>query len=137
MREFTLEDFALIWEGQPDRGPVVRFDGLKLVRAVAPFGIVEEVRSDGLVVVDLDSRRKPKQADWFCLRTEPYECGGCGAVIRHWTWDLEDGHLILVWPSQSDPNMRKVIDELSGKAAIVPYEDALGDAVSYYAVYES
>lgn len=78
-------------------------------------------------------------ADWFCLRVKPWRCPGCGTQFRHAMHGDEQGeHLVVVWPSRDDPNMRTWMTEhFAGKAAIVPYEDALGAAVSYYAIERS
>jgi hypothetical protein len=78
----------------------------------------------------------PREADWFCLRIEPWCCEHCGQTLRHMTYgDGRRGHLVIVWPSRNDPNMYEVIGLLEQKAAIVPYEEAIGPSVSFYEIH--
>lgn len=86
----------------------------------------------------LDSGGHTKPDDWYCLQIEPWTCMNCGTQFSHLTHaGMHGEHFIIVWPASNDPNMYAQIAERDGKAAIVPYEDALGPALSYYAIEPS
>lgn len=85
-----------------------------------------------------DGYTPSETADWYCLRIEPWTCGNCGTEFSHYTHPGGGGeHWIVVWPANDDPNMYAVIGKHDGKAAIVPYEQALGPSISYYAIHPS
>lgn len=85
----------------------------------------------------LDDLRE-QAADWFCLRVEPWRCDNCGGAFRYHMHPGENGeHLVIVWPARDDPNMYRAIGERDGKAAIVPFEDSIGPAVSFYELVPS
>lgn len=83
-------------------------------------------------------REPAENDDWYCLRVEPWRCGNCGGSFRyHMHGGYNGDHLVIVWPGRDDPNMYHAIGERDGRAAIVPFEDTYGPAISFYAIRPS
>jgi hypothetical protein len=99
----------------------------------------EQINERGVATIERHvERQRARQTDWFCLRCEPWRCDGCGITYRYCMHGGEHGeHFVIVWPQRDDPNMYEMIETLDGAAAIVPFEESMGEPLSYYAIVPS
>jgi hypothetical protein len=113
-------------------------DGGEPVNGFGTAGEDIRMGGTGTVVLDrpdtgerVDDGSGTDLADWFCLKVKPFVCVGCNRRVSHYD-DAE--HRVVVWPSEDDPNMLRIVDELddADEPEVVEYERALGRAVSYY-----
>lgn len=123
----SAEQYDQLWSGG---GPV--------------FGTAaEDIEAGGVGTVVLDRPGIDERIDngsgtglsgWFCVKVKPFICGGCGRNCRYYD---DARHLIVVWPTENDPNLVRVVESLSEDEGtdpkVIEYEKSLGEAVSYYA----
>lgn len=69
---------------------------------------------------------------WFCLKfAQPFICRTCKDFHVY----LSANHLILIWPSKEDFNLKKAMDELMEqkiRAAVVEFNESMGPHVTFY-----
>lgn len=110
---------------------------LYLHDAVAGFGVVTEVRPDGLIEVELSTGDTDEFGGWFCLAIAPWSCRGCGEEFVHSNVIIEEGgdHLIVVWPEPDDPSLLRAAEKRKKRGSdpqIVEYEKSMGKCISFY-----
>lgn len=68
---------------------------------------------------------------WYCISTDPFECPGCGVIVKH----LTSLHRIIVWPEIDDPEILDMAARLkifARNPKIVEYEVSMGPCISWY-----
>lgn len=127
-----------------DGGEPVILTGLDDFRRIygERFGTAgEDIAEGGTGTVVLDRPGTRDRVDdggsdgisgWFCIRRDPFRCGGCDQLVAHHD---DSYHRIVVYPAENDPNMLWKVDEMDERGQhpkVVEYERALGDSVSFY-----
>lgn len=69
---------------------------------------------------------------WVCIKVEPYNCP-CGDFKSTF---ISVQHLIVVWPSEEDPQFKQVLEQ-SNNGEPVEYEEVFGPCISVYEVEAS
>lgn len=91
----------------------------------------------GTAVLDRPSTgRNSKFDSWWTVKVEPFSCA-CGFQTEY---AITSGkpHRIIVWPCQDDPNLVKYLATVSAEGDdfdVVEYEQAMGEAVSFYEIH--
>lgn len=104
---------------------------------------MSEVLTGGTAVIDrpvtdeTDGRGRNKHGEWYAVRIPEWVCS-CDEIERVYMSEPVKPHRILVWPSEEDPNMKRILARLEeGVASVVVYEVAMGECISYYAMKPS
>lgn len=145
----TLDDLIFVWEG--GAGGEVRLDGVIFFSAaLMPEAVSHHLSHDfadsDLAVLDrpdtdegLDDGTGTDTDDWWVVKGKPWICT-CGASMPYMAEDVTP-HRIIVWPSDDDPNLRRMIRLIAEKdredASAIRYEASMGACVSFYALEPS
>lgn len=75
-----------------------------------------------------DTDTKSADYDWFAAKVDRYFCEGCK---RHYEF-LHFVRKIIVWPTEDDPNMLRLLREEDDGGEVIRYEEDMGPCISYY-----
>ncbi len=109
---------------------------IRLTRVVVMIGGQTYTLPETLDPETLDEVEREDDDDsgldgWYTLRYMlPIACG-CG-YTGEYAHETHGRHRVIVWPDALDPNLRKMADSDGPFGGTVPYERAMGPAVSFY-----